>query len=135
MTWRVPGPFAKTIEHFGETLGLAVGLFAECSTMWEVFANYFAHERALVAKRRSGTVQDLPVLTTRYYHAIVQHWGSLAAREQVRLRLCVARDLAGPTLAKAKSLWQRRQDYSAQRLIEGGRLTMPFCGMGFVDWE
>ena len=37
---------------------LAVGLFAECSELWDVFAHIFADERAASAKRNSGTVTD-----------------------------------------------------------------------------
>ena len=92
----LPGPFTKAIALFGETLGFAVGLFAECSELWDVFAHIFADERAASAKRNSGTVTDCQQLRVRYYHHIIEHWGSLAAREQVRLRLAVARDLAGP---------------------------------------
>ena len=129
------GPFARAVRLYGETLGFAVGLFAECSALWDVFAHIFADERALAAKRNSGTVTDRRQLSTRFYHHIVLHWGSLAAREQVRLRLAVARDLAGPTTARAKSLWQRRLDFSAQRLIESGRLSVPYSGRGFADWD
>ena len=129
-----PGPFTKAIALYGQTLGFAVGLFAECSDMWDVFAHVFADERAASAKRNSGIVTDRQQLSTRFYHHIVQHWGSLAAREQVRLRLAVARDLAGPTIARQKSLWQRKQDFSAQRLIEGGHLSRPYSGRGFADW-
>ena len=79
------GPFARAVRLYGETLGFAVGLFAECSALWDVFAHIFADERALAAKRNSGTVTDRRQLSTRFYHHIVLHWGSLAAREQVRL--------------------------------------------------
>ncbi len=129
----LPGPFTKAIALFGETLGFAVGLFAECSELWDVFAHIFADERAASAKRNSGTVTDCQQLRVRYYHHIIEHWGSLAAREQVRLRLAVARDLAGPTIAQSKSLWQRKQDFSAQRLIEQGYFSRPYSGRGFID--
>ena len=78
----LPGPFTKAIALFGETLGFAVGLFAECSELWDVFAHIFADERAASAKRNSGTVTDCQQLRVRYYHHIIEHWGSLAAREQ-----------------------------------------------------
>ena len=98
-----------------------------------MFAHIFADERAASAKRNSGTVTDCQQLRVRYYHHIIEHWGSLAAREQVRLRLAVARDLAGPTIAQSKSLWQRKQDFSAQRLIEQGYFSRPYSGRGFID--
>ena len=125
----------RTIRHFGETVGLAIGLFAECSSTWDTFARYFASERARTAKIRTGAVLDLPILTTRFHQDIVRNWGSLAARGQVRLRLTVARDLAGPTAAGKKSRWERQQDYRIQRLLEAGRLTIPFSGRGGNAWE
>ena len=80
-----PGPFVRTIRHFGETVGFAIGLFAECSSTWDTFARYFANERARAAKIRTGAALDLPILTTRFHQDIVRNWGSLAAHHSYYL--------------------------------------------------
>ena len=129
------GPFAGAIAHYGETVGLAVGLFAECSRWWDAFAFAFAHLRARKARKNTGIVTKEHQLQTTFYHSTVRHWGSLAAREHARLRLSVARDISGPTIAKQKSLFRRRQEYSAQRLVESGCLSRPYSGRGFTAMD